>query len=115
MPKKMVSVSVNYLFYKPMDEKIKTWTICFPIRENPNMEKALFDWSIMLQHDIKVKYPLIFVFQSSGKNIGEPFESLAFRISFATSDGFAFWSLRPSLNFAIKKRLTFLKVLVAVF
>ena len=38
----MVSVSVCYLFYQPMDEKIKTWPRHFPAKENPNMEKALF-------------------------------------------------------------------------
>ena len=27
MTLKMVSVSVRYLFYQPMDEKIKTWTL----------------------------------------------------------------------------------------
>jgi len=37
----MVSVSVRYLFYQPMDEKIKTWTLRFAAKENPNMEKAL--------------------------------------------------------------------------
>ena len=26
-----------------MDEKIKTWTIPFHAKENPNVEKALFD------------------------------------------------------------------------
>ena len=41
---------------KPMDEKIKTWTLCFPAKENPNMEKALFDWPIVLQYDVKAKY-----------------------------------------------------------
>ena len=55
----MVSVSVHYLFYQPMDEKIKTWTLRFPAKENPNMEKALFDWPIVLQYDVKVKYWLI--------------------------------------------------------
>ena len=40
----MVSVSVRHLFYQPVDEKIKTWTLRFPAKENPNMEKALFDW-----------------------------------------------------------------------
>ena len=55
----MVSVSVHYLFYQPMDEKIKTWTLCFPAKENPNMEKALFDWPIVLQYDVKAKYRLI--------------------------------------------------------
>ena len=31
------------LFVQPMDEKNKTWTLRFPAKENPNMEKALFD------------------------------------------------------------------------
>ena len=42
-----------------MDEKIKTWTLRFPAKENPNMEKAFFDWAIVLQHDVKAKYRLI--------------------------------------------------------
>ena len=50
---------VKYSFYQRMDEKIKTWTLCFPAKENPNIEKALFDWPIMLQYDTKVKYQLI--------------------------------------------------------
>ena len=54
----MVTVSVRYLFYKPMDEKIKTWTLRFPAKENPNIEKALFDWPIVLQYDVKGKYRL---------------------------------------------------------
>ena len=52
----MVAVSVCYLFYQPMEEKIKTWPLCFPTKEKPNMEKALFDWPIMLQYDVKEKY-----------------------------------------------------------
>ena len=32
-----------------MDEKIKPWTLRFPAKENPNMEKALFDWLIVLR------------------------------------------------------------------
>ena len=55
----MVSVSVRYLFYQPVDGKIKTWTLRFPARENPNMEKALFDWPIVLQYDVKAKSRLI--------------------------------------------------------
>ena len=42
-----------------MDEKIKTWPLRFPAKENPNMEKALFDWPNVLYYDIKVKYRLI--------------------------------------------------------
>ena len=41
------------LFYQPMDEKNQTWTLRFPAKENPNMEKALFDWPILLQYDVK--------------------------------------------------------------
>ena len=55
----MVSVSVCYLFYQPMDGKIKTWTLRFPVKVNPNMEKSLFDWPIVLQDDVKAKYRLI--------------------------------------------------------
>ena len=42
-----------------MDEKIKTWPLRFLAKENPNMEKALFDWPIVLQYDVKAKYQLI--------------------------------------------------------
>ena len=49
----MVLVSVCYLFYQLMDEKNKTWTLHFPAKENPNMEKALFDWPIVLRYEIK--------------------------------------------------------------
>ena len=44
------------LFYQPMDEKIKTCFLRFPAKVNPNMEKALFDWPIVLQYDVKAKY-----------------------------------------------------------
>ena len=55
----MVSVIVRYLFYQPVDEKIKTWPLRFLAKENPNMGKALFDWPVMLQYDVKAKYRLI--------------------------------------------------------
>ena len=55
----MVSKSVRYLFYQPMDEKIKTWPLRFPAKENPNNEKALFDWPIVLQDDVRAKYRFI--------------------------------------------------------
>ena len=42
-----------------MDEKIKTWPLRFPTKENRNKEKALFDWPIVLQYDVKAKYRLI--------------------------------------------------------
>ena len=28
----------------------------FPAKENPNMEKALFDGPVVLQYDVKAKY-----------------------------------------------------------
>ena len=43
-----------------MDEKIKTWTLRFPAKENPKMEKALFDWPIVLQYDVKGRIDLFF-------------------------------------------------------
>ena len=53
-PWKMVSASVCYLFYQRTDEKIKTGTLFFPAKENPNVEKALFDWPTVLQYDVKI-------------------------------------------------------------
>ena len=53
-------VGFSYLFYQPVDEKIKTWTPRrFPAEENPNIENAMFDWPIALQYDVKAKYRLI--------------------------------------------------------
>ena len=55
----MVSVSVSYLFYRPVDEKVKTWPLTyFRAKENPNKE-PLFDWPIALQYDANAKYWLI--------------------------------------------------------
>ena len=54
------TLSVRYLFYQPSDEKIKTWPLRFPAKENPNVEKASFDCPIVLQYDVKAKYRLIF-------------------------------------------------------
>ena len=42
-----------------MDEKIETWTLRFPAKENPNKQKELFDWPIVLQYDVKAKHRLI--------------------------------------------------------
>ena len=61
----MVSVSFRYLFYQPMDENMD---FSFSRQRNPNMEKALFDWPIVLQYDVKAKYRLI-----SGKFSGMKF------------------------------------------
>ena len=58
-PWKVVSVNVRYLFYQRIDDKIKTWTLRFPALENPHTEKALFDWPIVLQYQVKAKYRLI--------------------------------------------------------
>ena len=53
----MVSLSVCYLFYQPVEEKIKSWSLRFPAEENPNMKKALFDRPIV--YDVKAKYRFI--------------------------------------------------------
>ena len=55
----LVNAGPRCLFYQPMDEKIETWPLCFPAKENPNVEKALFDWPVVLQYDVKAKYRLI--------------------------------------------------------
>ena len=52
----MVSVSVPYLFYQQMDEKIKTRPLRFPAKYEYDMEKALSDWPIVLQYDVKAMY-----------------------------------------------------------
>ena len=72
----MVLLSVCYLFYQPMDEKIKTWPLRFPTKENPNMEKALFDWPIVLQYDVKAKYWL-----NSRKFFGHEFSSAEYSLN----------------------------------
>ena len=35
--------------------KDQIWTLRFPAKENPNMEKVLFDWPIVLEYDVKAK------------------------------------------------------------
>ena len=35
--------------FQPMDERIKTWTLRFPTKENPSVEKTLFDWPVVLK------------------------------------------------------------------
>ena len=37
----------------------KCFLFALSTKENPTMEQALFDWSIVLQYDVKVKYQLI--------------------------------------------------------
>ena len=59
-----------------MDEKIKTWPLSFLAKENPNMEKALFGWLIVLQYDLKAKYRLI-----SRKFSGIKFYHLSVRLT----------------------------------
>ena len=39
--------------------KDQIWTFRFPAKENPNMGKALFDWPIVLQYDVKANFRLI--------------------------------------------------------
>ena len=47
------------LFYQPMDEKIKTSPLSYPVKENLRIKKVLFDWPIVLQYDVKANYRLI--------------------------------------------------------
>ena len=40
--------------------KIRTWTLRFPAKENPNMQTTLFDWPIVLQYDVKAEVSIDF-------------------------------------------------------
>ena len=71
LPWKMVSVSVRYVIcFISQWMKRSKHGLFVPAKENPNMEKALFDWPIELQYDVKAKYRLI-----SGKFSGMTFYS----------------------------------------
>ena len=61
-----------------------------------NMEKALFDWPIVLQHDVKVNYRLIL-----RNPLDKPIKSLDFR-SFVVSVLFA------RFHFKVKRKLLYL-------
>ena len=52
----MVSVSVICFISECMK---RTWTVLFPTKENRKMKKALFNWPIVLQYDVKAKDWLI--------------------------------------------------------
>ena len=95
----MVSVSFCHLFYQPMDEMIKTWTLLFPTKENPNMEKALLDWPAVLRYDVKANYRLL----------SRKFSSMTFSQPSARSKSHARY-VRPinQSNGSISARLLFL-------
>ena len=93
-------VSVCYLFYQPMDKKIRTWTLRFPAKENPNTEKALFDWPIVLPYDVIAKYRLINSREFSATRvcirlINQSNRSISVRLLFFR--GFHFKTIRKSL------------------
>ena len=73
--------------YQPMDEKIKTWTLRFPAKENPDMDKVLFDWPIVLQYDVKAKI--------SGKFSGVKFFHLIVRLTNQKPCAFVYPSHKP--------------------
>ena len=98
----MLSDGVRYLSYQPIDEKIKTCTLRFPAKENPNMEKALFDWPIVLQYDVKAKYRLI-----SRKFSGMKFFHPSVRLTKQKPREFVSGSINQS-NRSISVRLLFL-------
>ena len=85
-----------------MDEKIKTWTLRFPAKENPNMEKALLDCPLVLQYDVKAKYRLI-----SRKFSGMKFFSPERSLNQPKATRVCFRSINQS-NRSISVRLLFL-------
>ena len=53
---KCFRLSVRYLFY----QRSKHGLFVLPLKEkNPNIQKTLFDWPIVLLYDVKAKYQLI--------------------------------------------------------
>ena len=54
----MVSVSVRYLFYQPVDEKIRTWTLHFLAKNKLIWRRHCSIGHIVLQYDVKAKYRL---------------------------------------------------------
>ena len=53
----MVSLRVRYLLCQPVGEKISLFS--FSRQRTPNKGKALCDWPIALQYDVKAKYRMI--------------------------------------------------------
>ena len=89
------------LFYKPMDEKIKTWTLRFPAKENPNMGKVWFDWPIVLQYNVKAKYRLIsrkfFGHEVCFRSANQSSRSISVRLLLLFCSRFHFKVIRKSL------------------
>ena len=77
-------------------------SVRFPAKENPNMEKALFDWPIVLQYDVKAKYRLI-----SRKFSGMKFFSPERSLNQPKATSVCFRSINQS-NRSISVRLLFL-------
>ena len=97
-----------------MDKKIKPWTLRFPAKENPNMEKSLFDWPIVLQYDVKAKYRLIsrkfsgMKFFSKAtrvciRSISQSNRSISVRLLFLFSCAFSFQGQTKIALFTLKK------------
>ena len=59
-----------------MDKNIKTLPLHFSAKGNPDVEKALFDWPIVLQYDAKAKYWLTYK-----KFLGTKFFHLCVRLT----------------------------------
>ena len=100
--------NVRYLFYQPKNEKIKTWPLLFSANENPNMEKALFDWPIVLQYDVKVKYRLISRKFSGTRVCIRSINKFPFLCCFCCVRAFSFQGLtKIALTTILHKRLSY--------
>ena len=88
-----------------MDEKIEKWTLRFPAKENPNKQKELFDWPIVLQYDVKAKYRLIS--RKFSGVLGVKFFHLSVRLTNQKPREFVSGSINQS-NRSIYVRLLFL-------
>ena len=88
-----------------MDEKIEKWPLRFPAKENPNKQKELFDWPIVLQYDVKAKYRLIS--RKFSGVLGVKFFHLSVRLTNQKPREFVSGSINQS-NRSIYVRLLFL-------
>ena len=93
-----------------MDEKIKTWTLLFSAKGNPNMEKALFDWPIVLQYDVKAKYRL-----TSRKFFGIFFFSPKRSLNQAKATRVCIRSTKPNKSLYFRSNSFIASVLFALF
>ena len=101
-----VKCSLFVLSASGWKDRSKHGLFVFPTKENLNMEKALFDWPIVLQYDVKAKYRLSFRKFSGMKFFHSSVRSTSFPER--TWERGSFYPFGNQLNRSISVRLLFL-------